>query len=253
MVTHRPYPSDVSESEWQFVVPYLCGLLPDDAGADPYGLRDLFDALRWVDRSGAPWHYLPHDFPPWEKAHQQARRWMTAGCFEAIVHDVRAVLSFADGRAPEPPKAVPNGGTMLLPQSASRAGTNGHSLRNGPGTRASGSTATLGNLLAQHVKWADEQDRTQLGALAEAVREVTGGSVELVYFGQERSDGDGDSAVAAVEKGIALDVAKLPETKRGFVLLPRRWVVERWFDWVSRFRRLANDYERLPLTLTGLS
>lgn len=244
MFTHDPYPSDVSESEWQFVVPYLCGLLPEETGPDGYGLRDLFDALRWIDRSGAPWHYLPHDFPPWEKAHRQAQRWMTAGCFEAIVHDVRAVLRFAEGGALEVPEAFPGGNTMSPAYSGAHVPRNGHRVRNG-------SAETLWNLLAQHVKSADDHDRTQLGALAEAVREVTGDSVELVYFGQVPPAEA--PAAAAVERAIALDVAKLPGAKRGFVLLPRRWVVERWFDWVSRFHRLASDYERIPQTLAGLS
>src|SRR5580693_6175157 len=63
MITHKPYPSDVSDAEWQFVVPYLC-LLPEDAGQRVHNLRDVFDAARWLVRSGSPWRYLPKDFPP---------------------------------------------------------------------------------------------------------------------------------------------------------------------------------------------
>ena len=88
MVTHKPYPSDVSDAEWQFAVPYLC-LLPEDAGQRVHDLRDVFDALRWLVRSGAPWRYLPADFPPWEMVYQQSRRWLATGCFEAIVHHLR--------------------------------------------------------------------------------------------------------------------------------------------------------------------
>src|SRR3954447_25321239 len=97
MTTHKPYPSDVSDAEWQFVVPYLC-LLPEDAGQRVHDLRDVFDAARWLVRSGSPWRYLPADFPPWQAVYQQPRRWLAAGCFEAVVHDLRAVLRFAAGR-----------------------------------------------------------------------------------------------------------------------------------------------------------
>jgi transposase len=109
---------------------------------------------------------------------------------------------------------------------------------------------TLGHLLALHVTAADEQDRTQVARLAADVQAATGDSVELAFVDQgytgARAAGDADT------EGIALSVVKLPEAKRGFVLLPRRWVVERSFAWLARFRRLARDYERLAETLRGL-
>ena len=108
---------------------------------------------------------------------------------------------------------------------------------------------TLGHLLALHVTPADEQDRDQVAVLAEAVQEVTGESVELAYVdqGYTGDDPDGDAA----SYGIHLEVVKLPEAKKGFVLLPRRWVVERSFGWMARFRRLARDYERLSRDAQG--
>jgi transposase len=78
MITHNPYPGDVTDQEWEFVVPYLC-LLPEDAGQRVYNPRDVFDALRWLVRSGAPWRYLPSDFPAWEMVYQQTRRWLRRG------------------------------------------------------------------------------------------------------------------------------------------------------------------------------
>ena len=125
MITHQPYPSDVSDAEWQFVVPYLC-LLPEEAGQRVHNLRDVFDAARWLVRSGSPWRYLPKDFPPWEMVYQQTRRWLAAGCFEAIVHDLRAVLRFADGRDPEPTAAIFDSRTVRsTPESGGRAGAAG--------------------------------------------------------------------------------------------------------------------------------
>jgi transposase len=97
---------------------------------------------------------------------------------------------------------------------------------------------------------ADEQDRAQVSELAKRVQEETGETVEIAFVDQGYT---GENAAdAAEEHGIKLEVVKLPTAKRGFVLLPRRWVVERSFGWISRFRRLARDYERLPETLVGL-
>jgi transposase len=248
MITHKPYPSDVSDEEWTFVAPYLC-LLPEDAGQRVHNLRAVFDGLRWIVRSGSPWRYLPKDFPPWEMVYQQARRWMAAGCFEAIVHDLRAVLRFAAGKEPEPTAVVFDSRTMQsTPESGGRAGYDGYKRRKGSKVHAA--VDTLGHLLALHVTPANEQDRAQVGILAEAVQEVTGKSVDLAYVDQGYTGKE--AAAAAAEHGIELEVVKRAEAKRGFVLLPRRWVVERSFGWAARFRRLARDYERLTETLAGL-
>ncbi len=102
---------------------------------------------------------------------------------------------------------------------------------------------TLGNLLTLLVTPANEQDRAQVGPLAAAVPEVTGQSVELAYVDQGYT-GD-DPAAEARQQGIQLEVVKLPEAKRGFVLLPRRWVMERTFAWIGRSRRMSKDYEYL--------
>ena len=109
---------------------------------------------------------------------------------------------------------------------------------------------TLGNLLTLHVTPANEQERTQVQQLAEEVQAITNHSVEVAFVDQGYT---GDQAVQmAAEHGIRLEVVKLLQAKKGFVLLPRRWVVKRSFAWAARFRRLARDYERLPETLVGL-
>src|SRR5438309_760137 len=201
MITHQPYPSDVSDAEWEFVAPYLC-LLPEDAGQRVYNLRDVLDGLRWIVRSGSPWRYLPKDFPPWEMVYQQTRRWLAAGCFEAIVHDLRAVLRFADGRDPEPTAVILDGRTLQsTPESGGRAGYDGYKRRKG--SKVHMGVDTLGHLLALHVTPANEQDRAQVGALAEAVQEVTGESVELAYVDQGYTGKK--AAAAAAGHGIELE------------------------------------------------
>ena len=243
----RPYPSDVSDDEWSFVAPYLT-LMDPDAPQREHSLRDLFNALRWIVRSGAPWRYLPSDFPPWSAVYQQMRRWMAAGVFEQMVHDLRVLLRICEDRAADPTAVIFDGRVMQsTPESGARAGYDGHKRKKG--SKVHIAVDTLGNLLALRVTAANEQERCQVTALAAGVQQATGQTVELAYVDQgytgEQAEDD------AEEHGIHLEVVKLPEAKRGFVLLPRRWVVERSFAWLSRFRRLARDYERLPETLAG--
>jgi transposase len=248
MQNRKAYPSDVSDEEWAFVAPYLT-LMKEDAPQREHSLREVFNGLRWIVRSGAEWRLMPHDLPPWYTVYQQTQRWLKAGVFEAIVHDLRMLLREIEGRTPSPRAAVLDSRTLQSsPESGGRAGYDGYKRKKG--SKVHLAVDTLGQLLALIVTPANEQDRTQVGQLAEAVQEATGESVEVAFVDQgytgERAAED------AAEQGIRLEVVKLPETKRGFVLLPRRWVVERSFAWMSRFRRLARDYERLPNTLKGL-
>lgn len=244
----RPYPSDVTDEEWALVAPYLT-LMTEDAPQREYPLRAVFNGLRWIVRAGAPWRMMPNDLPPWEVVYQQTQRWLRAGVFESLVHDLRELLRVATGRNALPSAAVFDSRTLQSsPESGARAGYDGAKRRKGSKTHIA--VDTLGHLLALIVTPADEQDRAQVAELAERVREVTGESVELAFVDQGYT---GEAAAeAATAHGLRLEVVKLPEAKRGFVLLPRRWVVERSFAWAARFRRLARDYERLPETLAGL-
>ena len=212
-------------------------------------LREVFNGLRWIVRTGSAWRYMPHDLPPWEAIYQQTRRWLEAGVFEEIVHDLRLLLRLLEGRASEPTPAILDSPTLhSTPESGSRGGYDGAKRKKGSKVHAA--VDTLGHLLALLVSPASEQERAWVGELAEAVQEATGESVELAYVDEGYS---GElPAEEAQAHGISLEVVKYPEAKRGFVLLPRRWIVERDFAWASRFRRLAKDYERLPTTLAGL-
>ena len=244
----RPYPSDVSDEEWAFVAPYLT-LMREDAPQRDHPLREVFNGLRWLARTGAQWRLLPHDLPPWYTVYQQTQRWLQAGVFEAIVHDLRRLLREAEGRAPAPTAVILDGRTVQsTPESGAGAGYDGHKKRKG--RKVHTAVDTLGHLLALVVTPASAQERAQVATLAAAVQAVTGETVELAFVDQGYTGAD--PAADAAAHGIRLHVVKLPEAKRGFVLLPRRWVVERSNAWVARFRRLARDYERLPATLAGL-
>jgi transposase len=244
----NPYPTDVSDEEWAFVAPYL-SLMTPDAPQRRYDPREVFNALRWIVRAGAPWRLLPNDFPRWEAVYQQTQRWIAAGCFEAMVHDLRTLLRWSAGRADQPTAVILDSATrQATPESGHRAGYDGHKKRNGSKIHAA--VDTLGELLVLHVTPANGSDRAQVAALAAEVQALTGQTVEVGFVDQGYT---GEQAQAdAAAHGIRLEVIKLPEAKRGFVLLPRRWVVERSFAWMARFRRLAKDYERLPETVAGL-
>lgn len=247
-MTREPYPSDVSDDEWAFVAPYLT-LMREDAPQRAYSLREVFNGLRYIVRTGVQWRFMPNDLPPWPIVYQQTQRWLAAGVFEQIVHDLRMLLREIEGRTPQPSAAIFDGRTLQsTPESGARAGYDGHKRRKG--SKVHLAVDTLGQLLAVLVTPANEQERAQVAELAEQVQAATGDAVKVVFVDQGYT---GEQAAEdAAEHGIRLEVVKLPTAKRGFILLPRRWVVERSFAWMARFRRLARDYERLSETLAGL-
>jgi len=243
----KGYPSDVSTEEWNFCVSYLT-LMDEGAPQRVYPLREVFNALRYMVKVGCPWRMMPHDLPPWNLVYQQTRRWIKAGSFEAMVHDLRAILRLALERTADPSAVILDSRTVQsTPESGARGGFDGHKKRKGSKVHAA--VDTLGHLLALKVTPANEQDRAQVGALAQAVQAAVDQPVQLAFVDQGYTGEQ--PAAAAAQQGIQLEVVKHHEAKRGFVLLPRRWVVERSFAWAARFRRLARDYERLSSTLAA--
>ncbi len=213
------------------VAPYLT-LVRENAGQRTHPLREVFKGLRYVVKTGAPWRWMPHDLPPWAAVYQQAQRWLSAGCLEQLAEDLHAVLRLAAGREAEPSAAILDSRTLrATPESGERAGYDGAKRKQG--SKLHMAVNTLGHLLALHVTPAQA---------------ATGDSVEVAFVDQ----GYTGQTPAARRHGIELDVVKRPEAKRGFVLLPRRWVVERSFAWATRVRRLVQDYERYASTVADL-
>ncbi len=205
-VSRKPYPSDVTDDEWAFVSAYLV-LLDEAAPQRTHDLREVFNALRWIVRTGAPWRMLPHDVPPWAAVYQQTQRWLRAGVFETMVHDLRVLIRVADGRKRQPSAVIRDGRTVQsTAESGQRAGYDGHKRRQGSKTHLA--VDTLGLLLAVHVTPANEQARAHVATLSQAVQEVTGQQVEVAFVDQGYTGEQAEMDAAA--QGIRLEVVKLP-------------------------------------------
>src|SRR5688500_9667840 len=151
----RAYPSDVSDEEWALVAPYLT-LMTEEAPQREHPLREVFNGLRYIVRAGAPWRMMPNDLPPWHTVYQQTQRWLAAGVFEDMVHDLRRLLRVAEGKAPEPSAAILDGRTLQSTvESGSRAGWDGHKRKRGGKVHLA--VDTLGYLLALLVTPANQQ------------------------------------------------------------------------------------------------
>lgn len=238
----------MKNGRWLHPISAFC-LLPEDAWQRAHPLREVFNGLRYIIKTGAPWRWMPNDLPPWAAVYQQAQRWLASGCFEALADDLRAVLRLAAGRAAEPSAAILDSRTLRSsPESGTRGGYDGAKRKKG--SKLHMAVDTLGYLLALHVTPANADDRAEVARLTQTVQAVTGESIDVAFVDQGYT---GETAAAAAEaNGIELVVVKLPEAKKGFVLLPKRWIIERSFAWATRFRRLVRDYERYATTLAGL-
>jgi transposase len=120
-MARKPYPSDVKDDEWEFVAPYLA-LIREDSPQREHDLREIYNALRWVVRAGAPWRMIPNDLPPWAAVYQQVQRWIKAGVFEEMVHDLREILRIAAGRGANPTAVVIDSRTLQSTPARVRSG-----------------------------------------------------------------------------------------------------------------------------------
>ena len=205
-------------------------MLPESAGQRSHALRAVFNGLRYLIRYCVAWRAMPNYLPPWHLVYDQAQRWQRTGCFEALAHDLRAVLRLAAGRNEEPSAVLDSRTLRRTPESGGRVGWDGHKRTRGSKLRLA--VDTLGHLLALHVTPAGENDRASGGRAGHG---RAGRYRQERYPGLCRPSYTGERpARDAQAHGITLEVVKLPEAKRGFVLLPRRWVVEHSFAWMAR-------------------
>lgn len=153
----RAYPSDVPDEEWALVAPYLA-LLRESSGQRDHELREVFNGLRFIVKTGAPWRFMPHDLPLWAAVYQQTQRWLAAECFTDLARDLRAVLRMAGDRKPEPSAVILDSRTLRSsPESGERAGYDGAKRKRGSNVHLA--VDMPGHVVALHVTPADTDDR----------------------------------------------------------------------------------------------
>ena len=246
MSAKRRYPTDLTDRQWELIEP----LLPEPAagtGRPPkHSKREIVSAILYHVRAGGSWRMLPKDLPPWETVYGYFRDWGKDGTLDRI-HDAlrEQVRTKHERRNPEPSAGIVDSQSVKGADTVPKA-TRGYDA----GKKINGRKRhivcdTIGLLLVVMVSAASVQDRDGgRGILKRLHRALV--SVRHIF-----ADGGYQGQLIATAKSawnIVVEVVKKPVDQLGFAVLPRRWVVERTFSWLLRWRRLACDYERLPET-----
>lgn len=236
----QPYPTDLSDAEWQRIEPYLPAPKP---GGRPrvHPLREILNAIFYIVRSGCTWRMLPHDLPPWKTVYHYFRLWRKDGTWERINSALRQEVRVAAGREPEPSAAVLDSQSVKTTETPGVRGYDAGKKVNGRKRHLL--VDTLGLVLMVVVHAANIQDRDGAKLLLEKARGRFP-RLRLIWA-------DGGYAGKLVEwvKTFChrvLEIVKRSDDIEGFQVLPHRWVVERTFGWFGRYRRLSKDYEGLP-------
>ncbi|MBV8381892.1 MAG: IS5 family transposase [Planctomycetaceae bacterium] len=237
-----PYPSDLTDAQWALLQPLLP---PPPGGGRPAttDVREVVNAILYVDKNGCAWRALPHDFPPEGTVRDYFHRWRRAGLWERILDTLRQRVRCREGR--------PDGPTAAIIDSQSVKGTRTSGLRGyDAGKKVKGTKRhllvdTAGLLLLIVVHAANVQDRDGAKLVLARAREKCPG-VRLVWA----DGGYAGKLVAWLQQfcGWVLEIVKRSEGAKGWELLPRRWVVERTISWLNGYRRLSKDYEYRPET-----
>ncbi len=248
MTARRPYPSDLSDARWALIAPRLTAWRQarTDAGvsgrAPTHDLRDIFDAILYVNRTGIAWRYLPHDFPPYRTVYGYFAAWSKEGIFTQLNYQLTGLVRDHHGRTIEPTASIMDSHSVKTPTNVPLATQGIDAGKKIVGRKRGIITDTLGLLLAVIVTAASASDNTiGMDLLDQAT---------TTYPTLTKTWADAGFKNRVVEHGASLGVdveivAKDPQVK-GFSVVKRRWVVERTLGWLMHHRRLVRDYETRP-------
>jgi transposase len=245
----RRYPTDLTDAEWAVLEPLLPVMLClTGLGGRPelHSRRTMVNAVLYLVDNGIKWRAMPADFPPWRTVWGMFARWRKDGVPACIVDSLRAVVRRAAGRHPEPSAGVID--AQSVHESAEGvvpAATSGYdSHKNVNGRKRHLLVDTLGLLIGVTVSPACAQDRAGAAVLLKSAR--SRGRHRLALAWADKAYNGDWRHWAKRELGVTVEVVLQPRDQQGFQVLPRRWVVERTHAWITRRRRCARDYERLP-------
>jgi transposase len=248
MPPRRTYPTDLSDARWALIEPVLSAWRAERAQAglglsEPvHDLREIVNAILYVNRTGIAWEYLPHDLPPCKTVYDYYAKWEKDGT-TLQVHDLlRGQVREQAGRAAEPTAAIIDAQVVKASSNVAEGSQGYDAGKKTKGRKRHIATDTLGLLLALVITAAAVQD-TNGGKL---VTEQLAGKHPTVTAGWVDGGYKTGFLEHAAEHGITFEVVRKPEDQKGFAVLPRRWVVERTFGWLVLHRRLVRDYETLP-------
>jgi putative transposase len=237
-MNRQPYPTDLSDEQWKLLEPMLPPpfLVGRKRTVD---LREIVNAILYLLRSGCAWRYLPHDFPKWATVYYYFRLWRDLAWFAKLNGELRTQIRLADGRDKNPSAAIIDSQSVKTTEQGGEHGYDAGKKVNGRKRHIL--VDTLGLLLSVKVLAANIQDRDGAKQLLDEVKERMP-RLYLIW-----ADGGYRGKLIAWVATTCLwllQVVKRNDEVKGFVVLPRRWVVERTFGWLGRNRRLSKDYER---------